>query len=57
MTLGTLKILKQILKKKNIEYLNKPSTNLLNGITFTSGPEFFEALGMNFIDSGRTYKT
>lgn len=48
---------KQILKKKNIEYLNKPSTNLLNGITFTSGPEFFEALGMNFIDSGRTYKT
>ena len=48
---------KQILIKRNIEYLNKPSTNLLNGITFTSGPEFFEALGMKFIDSGRTYKT
>lgn len=48
---------KQTLKKRGIEYLNKPSTNLLNGITFTSGPEFFEALGMKFIDSGRTYKT
>lgn len=48
---------KQALKKRGIEYLNKPSTNLLNGITFTSGPEFFEALGMKFIDSGRTYKT
>lgn len=48
---------KQALKKRGIEYLNKPSTNLLNGITFTSGPEFFEALGMKFIDSDRTYKT
>lgn len=48
---------KQALKKRGIEYLNKPSTNLLNGITFTSGPEFFEALGLKFIDSGRTYKT
>lgn len=48
---------KQTLKKRGIEYLNKPSTNLLNGITFTSGPEFFESLGMKFIDSGRTYKT
>ena len=48
---------KQTLKKRNIEYLNKHSTNLLNGITFTSGPEFFEAIGMEFVDSGRTYKT
>lgn len=48
---------KQALKKRGIEYLNKPSTNLLNGITFTSGPDFFEALGMKFIDSARTYKT
>ena len=48
---------KQTLKKRNIEFNNKPSTNLLNGITFTSGPEFFESLGMNFIDSGRTYHT
>jgi len=48
---------KQTLKKRNIEFNNKPSTNLLNGITFTSGPEFFESLGMKFIDSGRTYHT
>ena len=48
---------KQTLKNRGIEYLNKPSTNLLNGITFTSGPEFFETLGLKFIDSGRTYKT
>lgn len=48
---------KTILKNKNIEYLNKPNTNLLNGITFTSGPEFFETLGMKFVNSGRTYKT
>lgn len=48
---------KQTLKKRGIEYLNKPSTNLLNGITFTSGPKFFEALGMKFVDSGRTYKS
>lgn len=48
---------KQALKKRGIEYLNKPSINLLNGITFTSGPEFFESLGMKFVDSGRTYKT
>ncbi len=48
---------KKKLKDRNIEYLNKPNTNMLNGITFTSGPEFFESLGMKFIDSGRTYKT
>lgn len=48
---------KQNLKNRNIEYLNKPTTNLLNGVTFTSGCEFFEALGMKFIDSGRVYQT
>lgn len=48
---------KHNLKNRNIKYLNKPSTNLLNGVTFTSGPEFFQALGMEFIDSGRTYHT
>ena len=48
---------KQTLKSRNIEFNNKPSTNLLNGITFTSGPEFFESLGMKFIDSGRKYHT
>ncbi len=46
---------KQFLKNNNIEYLNKPSTNLLNGVTFTSGSEFFISLGMKFKDSGRTY--
>ena len=48
---------KQTLKRRNIEYLNKPNTNMLNGITFSSGPEFFETLGMKFIDSGRTYRS
>lgn len=46
---------KQTLKRRNIECNIKPSTNILNGITFTSGPEFFESLGMKFVDSGRTY--
>ncbi len=48
---------KKHLKDRNIEYLNKSNTNLLNGVTFTSGPEFFQALGMEFIDSGRAYHT
>ena len=48
---------KKKLKDRNIEYLNRPNTNMLNGVTFTSGPEFFESLGMKFNDSGRTYKT
>ena len=49
--------IKQHLKKNNIEFNNKPSTNLLNGITITSGPEFFQSLGMKFKDSGRKYYT
>lgn len=48
---------KQTLKNRNIDYLNKPNTNLLNGITFTSGAEFFENLGMKFANSDRVYKT
>lgn len=48
---------KKHLKDRKIEYNNKSTTNMLNGITITSGPEFFQALGMNFIDSGRTYHT
>ena len=47
--------IKQTLKNRNIEFNNKPSTNMFNGITFSSGPEFFETLGMKFVDSGRTY--
>ncbi len=45
------------LNKRKIEYLDRPNTNLLNGVTFTSGPEFFQSLGMKFKDSGRTYHT
>jgi hypothetical protein len=48
---------KKTLENKNIEYLNKQKTNLLNRVIFTSGNEFFESLGMKFVDSGRTYKT
>ena len=48
---------KKHLKDRKIEYNNKSTTNMLNGIAITSGPEFFQALGMNFIDSGRTYHT
>src|SRR5574344_1308131 len=48
---------KSILKDKNNDYLNRPNTNLLNGITFTSGNEFFEALGMKFVNTDKTYKT
>lgn len=48
---------KKNLKDRKIEFNNKSSTNMLNGITITSGPEFFQALGMNFVDSGRTYHT
>ena len=48
---------KKNLLDRNIEFNNKSSTNLLNGITITSGPEFFQELGMNFVDSGRTYHT
>ena len=48
---------KNNLKVRNIEYQNRPNTNLLNGVTFTSGTEFFQSLGMKFKDSGRTYHT
>ena len=48
---------KNNLKTRNIEYLNRPNTNLLNGVTFTSGPEFFQSLGMKFKNSRRTYHT
>lgn len=48
---------KNNLKTRNIEYLNRPNTNLLNGVTFTSGPELFQSLGMKFKNSGRTYHT
>jgi hypothetical protein len=48
---------KNILNNNNIEYQNKSKTNMLNGITITSGPEFFMTLGMPFKPSGRFYKS
>lgn len=48
---------KKKLKDRKIEYKDKPLTNYLNGVIFTSGPEFFQSLGMKFVDSGRTYHT
>ena len=48
---------KKKLKDRKIEYLDRPNTNLLNGVTFTSGPEFFQSLVIKFKDSGRTYHT
>lgn len=48
---------KSILESRNIEYLHKSKTNMLNGVTFTSGPEFFQALGMPFRNSFRKYQS
>ena len=48
---------KQILKSRNIDYSNKPSTNLVNGITFTSGIEFFEKLGLKLKNTDRVYQS
>lgn len=45
------------LENRNIEYLHKNKTNLLNGVTITSGPEFFMRLGMKFKPSGRKYQS
>lgn len=36
------------LESRNIEYLHKTKTNLLNGVTISSGPEFFMTLGLPF---------
>ncbi|MEG1820973.1 MAG: plasmid recombination protein [Malacoplasma sp.] len=46
---------KQKLESNNIEYLKKTKTNMLNGVTITSGPEFFRTLGMEFKETGRYY--
>ncbi len=45
------------LESRNIEYLHKTKTNLLNGVTISSGPEFFMTLGLPFKETERTYKT
>ncbi len=44
------------LKNRNIYYNEGKNTNLLNGAIITSGKEFFQSLGMKFIDSGRTHQ-
>ena len=45
------------LKKRNIEYNDKATTNFMNGAIITSGPEFFKALAMQFKNSDRLYET
>lgn len=46
-----------ILEDRNIEYSHKTKTNILNGVTFTSGPEFFMTLGLPFKESDRIYQS
>lgn len=46
-----------ILEDRNIEYSHKTKTNILNGVTFTSGPEFFMTLGLPFKESNRIYQS
>ena len=48
---------KSILKDRNIDYSHKTKTNILNGVTFTSGPEFFMTLGLPFKESNRIYQS
>lgn len=44
------------LENRNIEYLHKTKTNLLNVVTISSGPEFFMTLGLPFKETDRKYK-
>ena len=41
--------------KNNIYFNDSKKVNLLNGAIITSGPEFFQKLGLKFKDSGRIY--
>ena len=45
------------LESRNIEYLHKTKTNLLNGVTISSSTEFFMTLGLPFKETDRKYKT
>lgn len=45
------------LESRNIEYLHKTKTNLLNGVTISSGPEFFMTLGLPFKETDRIYQS
>lgn len=48
---------KSILEDRNIKYSHKTKTNILNGVTFTSGPEFFMTLGLPFKETDRVYQS
>lgn len=48
---------KSILEDRKIEYSHKTKTNILNGVTFTSGPEFFMTLGLPFKETDRIYQS
>lgn len=48
--------IKYKLESRNIEYIHKTKTNLLNGVTISSGPEFFMILGLPFKESDRIYQ-
>ena len=48
---------KSILEDRNIKYSHKTKTNILNGVTFTSGPKFFMTLGLTFKKSDRVYQS
>ena len=48
---------KSILEDRNIEYSHKTKTNILNGVTFTSGPEFFMTLGLPFKETNMIYQS
>ena len=43
------------LESRNIEYLHKTKTNILNGCVITSGQEFFKSLGMQFEDTDEVH--
>ncbi len=45
---------KSILEDRTIKYFYKTKTNILNGITFASVPEFFMILGLPFKENGKT---
>ena len=48
---------KSILEDRNIDYSHKTKINILNGVTFTSGPEFFMTLGLPFKEADRIYQS
>lgn len=48
---------KSILEDRNIEYSRKTKANILNGVTFTSGPEFFMTLCLPFKETDKIYQS